>query len=229
MRALTSIATALALAGLLGLAMAEPDEAKSPAERGRALFHDTKGLEYPSCAMCHNLVPEAEERKKAKRLPPGVTLYGSAVRSGWRNRSTYADVGEASQTCAKLWQKRKKGLKAGQRADLVAFLKTLAPKGPLPMRKVQRTPKLLKESDGGDAELGKRLIGLHCSGCHGAKVDDFSSELKPNRLRKPVVARKVRGYNAKGKFKPQDGMMSYFTNDRLPDGDLKNILAYLGR
>ena len=229
MRALSWIAIALVPAGLLGLAVAGPDEAKSPAERGKALFHDTKGLEYPSCAMCHNLEPEAEERKKAEHLPQGATLYGSAVRQGWRNRSTYADVGEASQTCAKLWQKRKKGLKADQRADLVAFLKTLVPKGPWPMRKVQRTPKLLEELDGGDAEKGKKLIELHCGGCHGAGVDDFSSELRPNRLRKPVVARKVRGYNAKSKFKPEDGMMSYFTYDRLPDEDLKHILAYLGR
>ncbi|MHC4224985.1 MAG: c-type cytochrome [Planctomycetota bacterium] len=229
MRALTWISTALVAAGLMGLALAGPDEAKSPAERGKALFHDNKELEYASCAMCHNLVPEAEERKKAEHLPPGGTLYGSAVREGWRNRKTYADVGEASQTCAKLWQKRKKGLKADQRADLVAFLKTVAPDGTLPMRKVQRTPKPLKKLEGGDAEKGRKLTELHCGGCHGKKVDDFSSELRPNRLRKPVVARKVRGYNAKSKFKPQDGMMSYFTNDRLPDEDLKHILAYLGR
>ncbi|MHC4933363.1 MAG: c-type cytochrome, partial [Planctomycetota bacterium] len=193
MRALTWIATALALAGLLGLAMARPDETMGPAERGKALFHDTKELEYPSCAMCHNLVPEAEERKKAAHLPPGVTLYGSVVREGWRNRKTYADVGEASQTCAKLWQKRKKGLKVGERADLVAFLKTHAPEGTLPMRKVQRTPKPLKSLDAGDAEKGKKLTGLHCGGCHGPKVDDLSSELRRNRLKKGVVARKVRG------------------------------------
>ena len=229
MRALLLIAFTLVPAGLLGLAAAAPEKAKSPAERGEALFNDTNALEYPSCAMCHNLLPEAEEHKKATHLPPGVTLHGAVVREGWRNRTTYDDVGEASQTCAKLWQKRKKGLTAAQRADLIAFLRTHTPKGPLPMRKVQRKPKLLKDLEGGDKEKGKKLVSVHCAGCHGPGVDDFSSELRAGRLRKPVVARKVRGYNAKNKFKPQEGMMSYFTIDRLSDGDLKHILAHLGR
>jgi hypothetical protein len=43
------------------------------------------------------------------------------------------------------------------------------------------------------------------------------------------VARKVRGYDAKGAFKPEEGSMSYFTNDRLSDEDLRNILAYVAQ
>jgi mono/diheme cytochrome c family protein len=226
MRVLSVALVAAALSFLIGLAIAAPE---SPAERGKRLFWDNQDLEYPSCGLCHNLVPEAEERAKADHLPPGVTLHGAAAREGWRNRSTYADVGEASQYCAKHWQKRKKGLDAAQRADLTAYLKTHAPERALPRRKVQRTPKLLKELGGGDPAKGKKLMARYCGGCHGAGENDFSSELRPKRKRKAAVARKVRGYNAKGKFKPQEGSMSYFTNDRLPDEELKHILAYIGK
>jgi mono/diheme cytochrome c family protein len=214
---------------LLGVAAAQtgaPDEA---VERGRKLFHDTQELLYPSCAQCHGLLPEKEEAKKAEHLGPGATLYGSAVRRGWRNRKTYADVGEAAQTCAKTWQKRKKGLSAAQRADLIAFLAGHAPEGPLPARKVQKRPKRLEELDGGDAVRGKTLTERYCGGCHHGGEDALSFELKPNRKRKYVVARKVRGYDSAGKFKPELGSMSYYTNDRLADEDLLHILAHVGR
>ena len=221
------LAVLVAVAGVAALLAAAPDE--GAVARGRKVFLDTQGLEYASCAMCHNLVPEKEEAEKAEHLGPGETLYGSAVRAGWRNMNTYADVGEASQRCAKWWQERKGGLKPSQRADLVAFLKTHTPKGPLPKRKVQRKPKVLASLSGGDAKKGKELTARYCSGCHNEAEEAISFELKPRKRKKHVVARKVRGYDAKKKFKPQDGLMSYFTTDRLSDGDLKHILAYVGK
>ncbi len=207
----------------ISLAVAGPD---TPEARGKRLFLDTQGLEYPSCAQCHSLRPAEEESKKAKYLGPGATLFGSAARAGWRNMNTYADVGEASQTCAKKWQRRKQGFKAAQRADLVAFLKTYPGKGPLPKRKV-RQPKLLKDFTGGDAKKGKALAARYCGGCHNKRDDSISIPLPPQRKKKALIARAVRGYDAKRKFKPQT--MSYYTIERLSDADLKHIIAYLGR
>ena len=216
----------LLFALLAGLVAAAPDD-DAAAARGKELFFDNQDLEYPSCADCHSLLPEKEEKKKAKHLGPGATLYGAVLREGWRNMNTYKDVGEASQTCAKKWQRRKKGLKAAQRADLIAFLKTAAPaKGPLPKRKVRR-PKVLKNWSGGDAKKGKALSARYCMQCHHAGDDSLSFELKPNHKRKDLLARTVRGYNNKMKFKPKT--MSYYTVERLPDADLKHIIAYLGR
>jgi len=219
-----SIAAAIGLAGLL---WAAPGPDRKAVERGRKLFSDTQELMYPSCAQCHNLVPEAEEAERAAHLGPGGTLYGSAVRAGWRNLRTYADVGEAAQVCAKRWQQRKRGLSAAQRADLVAFLRTHAPREPLPRRKVQEQPKLLEDFEGGDAKKGKALFVKHCMGCHNKRDDAISVPLKPGKKRKEEIARKVRGYDSKRRFKP--GSMSYFTNHRLPDEGLRHILAYLGR
>jgi mono/diheme cytochrome c family protein len=223
MRLLPIFALTVFLAALLAAAD-EPAVA-----RGKAVFHDTQRLEYASCAQCHSLVSEKEEAAKAKHLGPGATLFGAAVREGWRNMNTYPDVGEASQRCAKWWQKRKGGLKPSQRADLVAFLKKHSPQGPLPKRKVERKPKLLKDLGGGDAKKGAKLAARHCFGCHGEADDKLAVELKPNKKKKLLIARKVRGYNSKNQFKPQAGSMSYHTTDRLSDADLKHIIAHLGK
>jgi len=217
----------LTVTALLAAWLAAADE--SAIARGKAIFHDTQRLEYPSCAQCHSLVSAKEEARKAEHLGPGATLYGAAVRGGWRNMNTYADVGEASQRCAKWWQKRKGGLKPSQRVDLAVFLRKHSPKGPLPKRKVERQPKLLKSLDGGDAAKGAKLAARYCHGCHAEADDALAVELKPNRKKKALIARKVRGYNAKNQFKPQAGSMSYYTTDRLPDADLNHIIAHLGK
>lgn len=212
---------------LLGLALADSGDATP---RGERLFHDRQEGLYPSCADCHSLLPE-EKEAEAKHRGPGSTLYGAAVREGWRNMSTFKDVGEASQKCAKAWQKRKNGLDEAQRADLVAFLRTHAPEGPLPKREVQRQPKLAKDLSGGDPEEGKRLVERRCVSCHNEAEDALSFPFEPSKKKRKrdQVARKVRGYDAKGAFKPEEGSMSYFTNDRLSDEDLRNILAYVAQ
>ncbi len=210
----------------LGLAFAA--EGDDPAARGRQLFFDTFGATTPSCADCHALVPE-EKEADLEHLGPGGTLFGAAVREGWRNLRTYAHVGDASQYCAKMWQKRKHGLGDGEVADLVAFLRLNAPKEALPMRKVQKAPKLLEELDGGDAEKGKALTERWCGTCHHDGETALSSRLRPASKPRDAVVRKVRGYDAKRKFRPQEGTMSYYTNDRLPDELLLDILAYIGK
>ena len=217
----------LVMTALLAAWLAAADA--SAVARGKAVFHDTQRLEYPACVQCHGLVPEGDEAAKARHLGPGATLYGAAVREGWRNMNTYQDVGEASQRCAKWWQKRKGGLKPGQRVDLVAFLKKHSPRGSLPKRKVERQPRLLKNLDGGDAAKGVKLVARHCKGCHSEADDALAVELKPNKKKKLLIARKVRGYDSKNRFKPQAGSMSYYTTDRLSDADLKHIIAHLGK
>jgi len=229
---------AVVLLLLLGLGLVLADSPAPNADavaRGKTLFSDTQELAYPSCALCHSLLVEKEEAdpEKTPHLGPGATLWGAAVREGWRNMNTYADVGEASDHCAKVWQQRKGGLKAEQKRDLVAFLSGFGPEsGRLPKREVQRTPKVpkdLAELDGGDAARGEKLTARYCGGCHNASDEAISFELKPGKKKADLIVRKVRGYDSRGKFKPLEGTMSYYTNDRLPDGDLKDILAHLAR
>ena len=215
---------------LLSLAVASEETEDPRVARGRKLFFDTQGIEYPSCAQCHNLVPDEDEAEKAKYLGPGGTLWGSVRREGWRNLNTYADIGEALQPCARWWQKRKKGFDEEETAALVAFLKTQGGEGdPLPKRDVQKRPQMPESLDGGDVAKGALLTERHCGACHSDADDALSFELKPHRKGKDLVARKVRGYDAKRHFKPLDYTMSYYTNDRLTDEDLLHIVAYLGK
>ena len=131
------------------------------------------------------------------------------------------------QPCAKRWQGRKKGLKAAQRADLMAFLAKAAPEtGTLPKRKIRR-PKLMKSVDGGDATKGKALTERYCAGCHNESDESISFPFRLGKRKKAAIARSVRGYDAKRKFKPKS--MSYYTVERLSDADLLHIVAYLGR
>jgi len=225
MRVLFIIAIAVLL---IGLAAAAPG--RDAVARGKKLFLDTQDLEYPSCAHCHGLLPEDKELKEAEFLGPGHTLWGVAVREGWRNMNTFADAGEAAQYCAKTWQKRKRGLDAAPRADLIAFLKTFGPDaGTLPKRDVQRKPKLTRDFDGGDKAKGKALAARYCGNCHNDSDDAISFALKPRGKKTKLIVRKVRGYDAKNKFKPQKGTMAYYRTDRLSDRDLRHILAYAGK
>jgi len=213
---------------MLGYALAdETKKSDTAVERGKKLFADTQGDDYPSCAQCHGVLPGEKELKDAKFIGPAGTLYGSARRAGWRNKDTYKDVVDASQYCAKTWQERKRGLKADQRADLRAYLTTIAGKKVLPKRKVERKPKLIREFGGGDAKRGKELVARYCGACHGP--DHISFEIKPRHKKKLLVARKIRGYDKKLKFKPQSGTMSYYTTDRLSDKDLCDVIAYCGK
>jgi len=216
----------IAAFALFALAIAASEE--GPHARGRRVFEDTQDLAYPSCAHCHALVPEAEERK-LPHLGPGATLHGSARRAGWRNLKTFSGVGEALQPCAKLWQKRKKGIEGEDLAALVAYLEAHGGDAPLPMRKVEKQPKLAEDWSGGDEARGKTLTERFCGGCHHDGEDAISARLRPHSKQVDAVARKVRGYDAKGKFYPQEGTMSYYTTERLSDDDLRHILAYVGK
>jgi mono/diheme cytochrome c family protein len=145
--------------------------------------------------------------------------------------NTFRDVGDASRRCAKDWQKREGGgLDAAQQKDLVAFLRKHAPSnGTLPKREVQRQPKLAKDLAGGDPAEGRRLAAVWCMACHNEAEDALSFPFEPGKRKRDQVARKVRGYDAKNAFRPEEGSMAYYTNDRLPDDALRHILAYVAK
>ena len=90
-------------------------------------------------------------------------------------------------------------------------------------------PKKLKKLEGGDAKKGLVLVEKKCGGCHSTAEDAFSFDLNKRKRRVDQIARKVRGYDEKGKFKPQKGQMSFYTEQRLTDDELRHILAAIGK
>ena len=82
--------------------------------------------------------------------------------------------------------------------------------------------------------MGQKKVQTYCGGCHGKSDDHLQSQLRAGRYNKQKVAMKVRGWikdkkTGKPRFKANNGMMSFFAKDRLPDKDLLDILAYLGK
>ena len=200
---------------------------ETAAERGKKLFHDTVEFQVPSCAHCHSLLPPAEDAKSEAPIGPGTSLWGTTKRAGWRNMKTFSDAGDASRYCGRVFQERKGGLSGAQRTDLLASLARHSPDESLPARKVERRPRMLKKFDGGDTQKGKQLYVRYCVGCHNDTDEAIYVPVKPGKKKKSYIARKVRGYDNKNKFKP--GTMSYYTTDRLSDEDLKHLIAYLGK
>jgi mono/diheme cytochrome c family protein len=224
-------AFSLALAGVSALA------GGGDAERGRKLFHDTGDYAYPSCAHCHAAVPAKDEVEKARHRRPGFPIYDSAHRGAWKNKARGkgpATAGDAGNTCVVAFQKRKK-LDAARVADLNAYITSLSPNKAAKPRRIGYAPALPESLDGGDPEKGKKKVALHCGGCHGPGDEHLQYPLKAAKHKKRKVAMKVRGWIEDEKresgmrFKPDTGQMSFFAKDRLPDEDLLDILAYLGK
>ena len=226
-----------ACAGLAALGQDAGD-----ADVGKKMFHDSgEDLDYPSCAHCHATVSAAEELAKTGHIRPAFPVYNTSGRGGWKNKprsrkGAPQSAGDAGNICVRAFQKRKK-LPASDVAHLNAFLATVSPGDATP-RKILYGPKLPKSLDGGNAEAGKKKVETYCGGCHGKSDDHLQFELRKGRLKKKKVAMKARGWikdkrkkKEKGaiRFKADNGQMSFFAKDRLPDKDLLDILAYLGK
>ena len=209
------------------------------ADVGKKMFHDSgEDLDYPSCSHCHATVPAAEELAKTGHIKPAFPVHNTSKRGGWKNKAKSKkgapqSAGNAGNICVRAFQKRKK-LPASDVADLNAFLASVSPGAAKP-RKIKYAPKLPASLDGGDAAAGKKNVEAYCGGCHGKSDDHLQFELRKGRLNKRRVAMKVRGWikdsKKKGgiRFKAINGMMSFFAKNRLPDKDLLDILAYVGK
>ena len=207
------------------------------ADAGKTMFHDSgEDLDYPSCAHCHATVPASEELAKTDHIRPAFPVYNTSKRGSWKNKPPSEkgpkSAGDAGNICVRAFQKRTK-LPAADVAALNAFLASVSP-GEAKPRTIKYSPKVLTSFDGGDAEAGKKKIQIYCGGCHGPSDDDVQFELRKGKIKKMKVAMKVRGWvkdKKKGgmRFKANNGQMSFFAKDRLPDKDLLDIIAYVGK
>ncbi|MCZ6573975.1 MAG: cytochrome c [Planctomycetota bacterium] len=221
----------LTLLTVLGLANLAPAESSDAVARGKKIFNDTgDDFEWPSCAHCHAIVSAKEEAEKTGHVKPAYPVLNTSNRGAWKNKAkgTLKTAGDAGNICVRAFQKRKK-LPAEQVSDLNAYLASVSPSKDVKPRKIKYAPKVLEDFSGGNAEEGKKKVQLYCAGCHGSGDNSVIWELKKGRKKRLRVAQKVRGYTRKGEFKANNGMMSFFAIERLPDKDLKDIIAYVGK
>jgi len=223
------------LAGLV--AVSALAQGAGDAAEGKKLFGDTGDYEYPSCAHCHATVSATDEFKATGHVRPAFPVFNAAHRGAYKNKpkgKAPATAADAGNICVKVFQKRKP-LPAAQLAHLNAYIASVSPGKDAKPRKILYAPKLPADLDSGDAAKGKDKVVMYCGGCHGASDDHLQIELKAGKFKKNKVVMKVRGWirdkKAKSgmRFKPNAGQMSFFATNRLPDEDLLDILAYLGR
>ena len=128
-----------------------------------------------------------------------------------------------------------KGLPNPGVAHLNAYLASVSPSKDVKPRKIIYKPKVLTDFAGGDVKKGKKNVEVYCSTCHGDSDEHIQFALKAGRINKKKIAMKVRGWQKSSKaksgmkFNPAKGSMSFFAKNRLPDKDLLDIIAYLGK
>jgi mono/diheme cytochrome c family protein len=205
--------------------------------RGAALFRTSRG--GVSCADCHSTA--AEDQPEPGRVRVGHTLADGTRRPSWWHGTIRAadgkSVGDAIAPCAARFQERGEAgtppLDAAARADLAAFLETVARPGPhLPApAAIAGEPADLARvrALAGDAARGRAAFARACALCHRPEAgpDALAPTLRGKEApeRERVIDYVRRGPS--GKERAAGAWMPPFTPDVLPDRDLAALAALI--
>ncbi len=211
---------------------------------GRRLFHSpmlsSNGL---SCGDCHSDFDE--KRYDDGRIRAGHSLYNSYYRQTWwgkdpREPGAYATAGEAAVVCVIHYMRNPDKLTAQQTLDLTAYLKAISKESLEPPLAIAPAADKTGEYAGfenGNRVTGKELFYAACHSCHpngnaGIAPNPISRNESPDYYAR--VVREGDGLGAvlsgidptaykfeEGRFKP------FFGADRLTDGQLADIIAYI--
>lgn len=200
------------------LAACGPASVANDLREGEAVYRQplTDGNTF-ACATCHALTAsEAPLRRAAHPI-------GAASRRGsWKNGQAHTFL-DAVNACVKGWQ----GAPAWSPTEprflaLAAYLDgqgDSASERKLTFKQVA-PPAILT---GGDSTRGLAVFNEACAACHG--VDGIGSPRGPNlagtEQAADYVASRVRGF-------PLVGRMPFWAEDRLSDGELIDLIAWLG-
>ncbi len=166
-----------------------------------------------SCSTCHALA-EPDELRRA-----GHPLGDATRRPSWKNgeAATFLD---AVNTCVTEWM----GASAWTAADaryvaLKRFLDAQAPAAAAPAVGFELVEPPA-DLTGGDAARGEALFNVSCSECHG--LDGRGGPRGPNlagaKLQPDYIAKRVR---------TRGGRMPFWSADRLSDGELRDLVAFV--
>jgi polyisoprenoid-binding protein YceI/mono/diheme cytochrome c family protein len=190
--------------------------------RGEKLFH-SEAVGGPgnklTCYHCHAYGEDKD--MKDGHVRSGRTMLNSSQRQKFWNGFA-EDPAKASAICQKAFMDGN-GLTKEQAEDLTAFLDAISP---------QKTPDLeyavnytsmetlLPDATGGDAAKGKKTAEKYCMTCH---LDGRVGPVWAPGLYEPDwVVRRVRRLEGHANHS-----MPAFSQARLPDADLRDIVTYL--
>ena len=213
-------------------------------QAGRLLYHSTaastNGL---ACISCH--ADFDEERLGDGLIRAGHPLINAAERQTFwgqdkEDPDRYSNIAKAAVVCIEMFMLNPEKLSAQQAMNLQAYLQTLT-KRPLgtPLALAAAADKTGRYAglEGGDRIVGRRLFHAACHACH----PNGNAGIAPLPISrgKPAAyyARSVREGNGLGAvlsgvdvnaYDPEGGQfMPFFGADRLSQGQLRDIIAFL--
>ena len=175
-----------------------------------------------ACRGCHTTNDERKGLLDNGVIKPASSMWNAASRATlWQGIAQ--SPGQAADICAKLFMRKDTGLDAKVKGDLEAYLKKLAPdpQPPLDFQAIhvtRRTP--LPDVDKGNPASGKKLVEVYCKSCHGK--GSVRPELEPGLYEADMIVKRVRRIPGN-----DNQQMPLFTLNKLPDGELRDIVSYL--
>ncbi|MBL8949474.1 MAG: YceI family protein [Myxococcaceae bacterium] len=194
-----------------------------PKSRGEKLFHSEKlggAGNKLTCFHCHT---KGEDKDvKDGFIRSGRTAANSAARKVFWNGFAN-DPAKAAAICQKAFMLGD-GLTVEQEEDLNAFLEAITPKPAVAALdysvNYHSMEVLLQDPTGGNAANGKKLADKYCMTCH---LDGRVGPVWAPGLYEPDwVVRRVRRLEGH-----QNRQMPNFSQARLPDDQLRDIVTYL--
>jgi len=171
-----------------------------------------------ACATCHALTDTDAPLRRAAH-----PIGGASKRGGWKNGASRTFL-DAVNVCVKGWQ----GAPAWSSSEprFLAISAYLDQQGDASSERKLTFKQVAPPTalSGGDVTRGRVLFNEACATCHG--VEGVGSPRGPNlagtQQAADYVASRVRGF-------PLLGRMPFWAEDRLSDGELIDLIAWLGQ
>jgi thiosulfate dehydrogenase len=224
---------------ILALAAGCGERRVPAAELGVARFSDPKVSTSPfnrfSCETCH-LVDSSQPVVAPGRFDPGYNLAGAPRRRSWwgGGSTTLLDAINVCVTQFMGGRALTAEDEAGRELDAYLEVNAGAQATPAPFTIIRAVTPLADLK--GDPSRGASVYGHACRRCHGAlhsgdgrltplasKIPDATVATFPDQAR-AVTVEKIRH----GRFFNIGGLMPLYSAEAISDGDIADVLAYLG-
>jgi mono/diheme cytochrome c family protein len=205
------------------------------AARGRVLFATPpEGGNSLSCAHCHVRDEPADDGFRRAGHP----LLGAGGRSKFKayEGRTATSLVEAFNVCLNQWMVAPLWTEDEERFDAVHMFLEATPGVSDPPSEPLHVTLVSAPSDlrGGDPTQGEALFDGSCAICHGrgAMGAEHAPGLAGRKLDPAYVARRIRtsGLQSNAEATPfATGRMPFWSVERLSDGELRDLVAFIAR